>query len=471
MVWAQTDVTKTHVAYAVVAVFTLLFSVLSLFIRERLFIGEASLATIYGLVVGPHCLNWFVPSEWGNPFYNTIELARILLCVDIVHSSVELPPRYLKNHGISVVSIMFPTMIFGWLIISLFIWAIIPGATFVAGLVISACITATDPVLAQAVVGHGPFAKRIPSHVRNLLISESACNDGMSVPFIYLALNIMKYGSSNTKELVKNWICISVLYMCVFGLLFGAIIGTLARYIAQFCAKSKTIDRPSMLAFYITISLFCAGFGSMLGFDDLLASFAAGCAFCWDGWVSEQYEDSDASGVIDLLLNIGFFVYFGAFIPWETFNDGSIGLDAWRLVLVAIVVLTLRRIPTSVLAKYYCPDIHSWKDGLTAGHFGPIGVSAIFGCIIAITEIESDITNKNHHLLTEYPNVAEHYQLLRILWPVVSFVVLSSMIVHGLSVPVIIYAEKLKLHFFKGEDETDEYISPSFDVVTDKTIM
>lgn len=468
MVWSQLDLTKAHIAYAVVGVFTFLFSLCSLFVKEKLFIGEATLATAYGLIVGPHCLNWFNPLVWGNSLYNTIELARILLCIDIVASSVELPKRYVWKHGVSLLTIMFPCMISGWLIIALFIWIVIPGCSFVMGLVVAACITATDPVLAAAVVGQGPFAKRIPAHIRHLLICESACNDGMSVPFVFLALNILKY-AGDARLIVKNWMCISVLYMCVFGLVFGAIIGYVARKLAQFAERYSLINKSSLLAFYITIALICAGFGSMLGFDDLLASFAAGAAFAWDGWVTEKTEESDASTVVDLLLNISFFIYFGAVIPWEEFNNGALGLDIWRLIIIALVVLILRRLPASLIAQYFCPDIKNWKEALLVGHFGPIGVSAIFGCIIAISELEAEVLNITHGPSINYPDDHEYYQLIRILWPMVTFMVLVSIIVHGSSVPIMIYSEYVKFTPFEAlfdrNSTIDDVSSESEDVV------
>jgi len=42
------------------------------------------------------------------------------------------------------------------------------------------------------------------------------------------------------------------------------------------------IDRESFLSFYFVLAIFCAGVGTLLGTDDLLVSFAAGCAFTWE---------------------------------------------------------------------------------------------------------------------------------------------------------------------------------------------
>lgn len=56
-----------------------------------------------------------------------------------------------------------------WLISAAFIFALIPGLTFLESLCIAACVTPTDPVLANSVV-KGRFAeKHIPPHIRNLM--------------------------------------------------------------------------------------------------------------------------------------------------------------------------------------------------------------------------------------------------------------------------------------------------------------
>jgi sodium/hydrogen antiporter len=443
MVWSQLDPTKAHVAYAVVAVFSACFSLCSLFVKEKLYLGEASVATIYGLIVGQHCLNWFNPFSWGNYFYITLEISRVLLCIEIVAVAVELPKRYVLKHWFSLFLLLIPGMTAGWLIIGALIYAIIPGLHFSHGLLISACITATDPILAQAVVGKGKFAKRVPAHLRNLLSAESACNDGVSVPFVYLALNIILHGG-NSKEIAKEWICVTVLYECVFGCVLGTAIGYLGRKSLKYAEEHDLIDRESFLAFYIMLALMCAGFGSILGIDDLLASFCAGTAFAWDGWFTHRTEESNVSTVIDILLNMAYFVYFGTIVPWSEFNDASLGLNCWRLICLALVVIFLRRIPAVFMMKAINPDIKNWKEALFVGHFGPIGVGAVFAAIIAISDLEAEVLHITHGPSTNYPTDSEHYQLIRIVWPTVCFLIVTSIIVHGSSVAVMTLGKQLQ---------------------------
>lgn len=434
-VWDHLEVSKAHVAYACVGVFSSIFSLVSLFIKEKLYIGESTVAGIFGIIVGPVCLNWFNPLEWGNSDSITLEITRIVLCLQIFAVAVELPRKYMLKHWLSIVMLLLPVMTIGWLIIGLFIWILIPGLNFSASLLVSACITATDPILAQSVVS-GKFAQRVPGHLRNLLSAESGCNDGMAFPFIYLSLNLILY-PGNAREIVKDWICVTILYECIFGALLGVFIGYTGKRAIKFAEEKNIIDRESFLAFYVVLSFCCAGFGSILGVDDLLVSFSAGATFAWDGWFSKRTEESKVSTVIDLLLNYAYFIYFGAIVPWAQFNNGSIGCNVWRLIILAIVVIFLRRIPAVLAMRRFIPDIKSWREALFVGHFGPIGVGAIFAAILSRSELEASVSEEETPLKHLPAKGTKHYQLIACIWPIVCFFIVTSIIVHGSSVAII----------------------------------
>ncbi|KAL6452071.1 NHA1 Na(+)/H(+) antiporter [Candida maltosa Xu316] len=419
MAWSQLELESPHIAYACVGIFSTLFSLVSLFVKERLYIGEATVASIAGLILGPHCLNWFDPISWGNSDYITLEICRIVLCIQIVAVAVELPKKYMMKHWVSVTIFLLPVMT-----------------------VVSACVTATDPVLAAAVVGKGKFAERVPGHLRNLLSAESGCNDGMAFPFIFLSLNLIIH-SGHAGEIVKDWFLLTILWECLFGCLLGTVIGFVLRKLVGFAEGHNLIDRESFLAIFVFIAFISAGVGSMLGVDDLLVSFAAGTAFGWNGAFAKKTEESHVSTVIDLLLNLSFFVYFGAIVPWPQFNNSAIGLDVWRLIVLAFVIIFLRRLPAVVALQPFTPDVKTWREALFCGHFGPIGVGAIFASILARKDLEAHYTTEEtplHHLPNEdFP----HYQLLAAIWPIVCFIVITSIVVHGSSVAVLTLGKRL----------------------------
>ncbi|ODQ79423.1 hypothetical protein BABINDRAFT_161823 [Babjeviella inositovora NRRL Y-12698] len=440
-VWDQLEVDKVHVAYAIIGVCTTLFATFSLFLKEKLFIGEATASTLAGIIVGPHSLNWFSPTGWGNFNYITQEVSRIVLIIQIFAVSVELPKKYMKKHCLSVMLCLFFGMTFGWLIMALFIWVLFARLNFADALLISGCITATDPVLAAAIVGKGKFGQRVPAHLRNLLSAESGANDGMAFPFVLLASQlVLRYG--HTGEIIKNWFCVAVLYECVFGVILGVLIGYGGRQLIKFCEKKNLIDRESFLVFYILLSLMCTGFGSILGVDDLLVAFAAGAAFAWDGWFARKTEESNLSNIVDLLLNMGYFMYFGASIPWTDFNNAELGLECWRLVLLGLVAIFLKRIPIFLAIKPITPDLRSWKEAFFCGHFGPIGVGGLFCSMIALSALEKPYTSEETPT-AEIPD-NPHAYLMRVIWPVVTFLVVCSVIVHGSSVTVMTLKDNVK---------------------------
>ncbi|KAI9891483.1 MAG: hypothetical protein M1814_002802 [Vezdaea aestivalis] len=412
--------------------FTSLFMLVSLFVKEKLYIGEATVATICGIIFGPHAADLFDPSSWGNVDQITLETSRIVLVVQCFAVGVELPKDYMKRHWKSVVLLLVPVMTYGWLITSLFIWWMIEPLTWLESLCCAACVTATDPVLASSVVGKGKFAKRVPKHLRDLLSAESGCNDGMAFPFIYLSLYLIRY-RPHADKVIFHWACLTVLYECVFGAIYGVLLGYIARHAIKWAERRQIIDRESFLVFYFTLALFCAGSGSLLGLDDLLVGFAAGVGFSNDGWFQEKTEESHVSNVIDLLLNLAYFVYFGSIIPWDLFNAVELGTAPWRLVVIAIFVIFFRRIPIMLALKPIIPDIKNWREAFFAGHFGPIGVGAIFVAILARAELEHGETTP----LAELPLPGtKNYLIVEVIWPITTFLVISSILVHGSSIAV-----------------------------------
>lgn len=438
MAWSQLSINKPHLVYIILGGFTSIFMLVSLFIKEKLYIGEATVATICGVIFGPHAADLINPLTWGNTDQITLEFSRIVLVVQCFAVGVELPKAYMERHWKSVVFLLVPVMTFGWLITSLIIWWMIVPLTWLESLVVAACVTATDPVLASSVVGKGKFAKRVPKHLRDVLSAESGCNDGMAFPFIYLSLYLVRY-HLHGGPVVFHWVCFTILYECIFGAFYGVMIGYIGRHAIKLAERKGLIDRESFLVFYFVLALFCAGSGSLLGMDDLLIGFAAGVGFSNDGWFTEKTEESHVSNVIDLLINLAYFVYLGTIVPWDQYNSQAHGLIPWRLVVISIFVVFFRRIPAMLALKPLIPDVKTWREALFAGHFGPIGVGAIFAAILARAELESDSTTP----LAVLPTESEEYLLIYLLWPVVTFLVISSILVHGSSIAVFTLGKRI----------------------------
>lgn len=163
----------------------------------------------------------------------------------------------------------------------------------------------------------------------------------------------------------------------MLSVIWGSILGYGFRHLMKFCERKDLIDRQSYVAQYVSLALLTVGTTSLLGPDDLLASFACGTAFAWDGFFNKQTEASVFSSVIDLLLNTAAFVYVGAWMPFDSFSDKTLSLSVGRLICIAVLVLLLRRLPIILGLFKWIPDIKSFREALFSGHFGPIGIGEL----------------------------------------------------------------------------------------------
>ncbi|KAJ3569582.1 hypothetical protein NP233_g4952 [Leucocoprinus birnbaumii] len=426
------EVTIPHIIYAALGGFIVLFGMFSLLLRERLYIGEACWAFLFGVIIGPYCANVFDPRSWGDHSSDTVnmitlEFTRVVLAIGVFAIGVELPKAYMKRHWKSLFFLLFPVMTWGWFVSAGLIYAFIPGLNFLSSLAVAACLTPTDPILAAAVVGGKWADKHVPAHIRHLLAAESGCNDGAAYPFLFIALYLIL--DQNSGHAIRDWFLLLWLYQVIMGIVIGGLIGFAFRYLMKFCQRHDLIDRHSYVAQYVSLAILTIGVCSLIGSDDLLAAFSCGTAFAWDGFFNRQTEESVFSSVIDLLFNIGAFVFVGAWMPFDQFQDAELTLSVWRLIVIAILVLLLKRLPVLIALYKFIPDVKTFREALFTGHFGPIGIGAVF-----ISTLAAEILHTGHDN-EAVPHNPQTELLRETIQPIVAFMVLCSIVIHGLSIP------------------------------------
>ncbi|CAG8657025.1 8372_t:CDS:10 [Ambispora leptoticha] len=435
------DSNEALIAYTVLGGFIVIFGLVSLIVKEKLYLSEALVATLLGLLIGPACLNLIDPTQWEYQDAITEELTRIVLAIQVMAAAVNLPRTYVTRHAASMLIMLFPVMIFMWIVSAFIIYIFIPDAGFTETLLIASCITPTDPILANSVV-QGSFAeKHIPTQIRHLLSAESGANDGMGFPFLFLSLYLLQ-APNNPGSAIGKWIYYVWGYHILFSILLGFLIGWSARKLLHMAENNDWIDKESFLSFSFALAIFTVGFVGILGSDALLACFVAGTSFAWDDWFREEMRDAHLQGVIDLLLNLTTFIYIGTMLPWSSFYKDTLSLR--HLVPISVLVLIFRRLPIVVGLKKFIPAIHTFKEALFAGYFGPIGVGAIFLAVTVEKEIEKT--------LREYPlDDIDEKGLLHTkerVFPIVAFIVLSSVVVHGITVPILNIGSRIDIERF-----------------------
>ncbi|THX11826.1 Sodium/hydrogen exchanger [Aureobasidium pullulans] len=461
MVWDQLEPTPPHLSYLLISSFLIVYCLFATFIRNRLHLSEPPLALLVGILLGPRVLGWLNPNycsqqgcsgdeneRWGWGDNQIQEISRVILGVQVFTVGVGLPKYYASKHWKSVGILLTLVMTFGWFVSALFA-ALMFKVDVATALVIAACLTPTDPVLSSSILSNSQFSTRVPKRIKDMLSAESGCNDGISFPFLYVGLYALI--NADPKEAVKNYFLITILWQCSLGILTGLIIGTVFNRLLRFSDGRGYIDPAGMIAFYLLLAIFSVGVGSILGSDDFLVAFGAGYGFARDGWFSKKTKDAHLPDVTDLLLNSALFIYLGTIIPWEAFGSRDItpNVTPWRLFGFAVLVLLFRRIPVMLATYKFNPDIRTFREALFCGHFGPMGLGAVFLAIEARATLETGTSEPLPHPPIFSPPYTNREKATEMLWPVVCFVVMCSTFVHGLSV----LALSISSHFRRKEGE------------------
>jgi hypothetical protein len=88
----------------------------------------------------------------------TYQITRIVIGIQVLFTGIALPKAYLRQEWLSLLTLLGPIMICAWFVTSSLIWGLIPGLSFLESLIIGACVTPTDPVLANSICKGAPIS-------------------------------------------------------------------------------------------------------------------------------------------------------------------------------------------------------------------------------------------------------------------------------------------------------------------------
>jgi NhaP-type Na+/H+ or K+/H+ antiporter len=234
---------------------------------------------------------------------------------------------------------------------------------------VATMLAPTDAALGKAVVSNAA----IPTDVREGLNVESGLNDGICVPilFIFLAL-AQDVGPaaapwSHALALVAEEIGI--------GLVVGIVLSVIAVQLLGFSGRHQWLTPTWVQIPVVALALTCFATAQALGGSGFIASFAGGLFF---GWLARQHRETllrAAEGTGDTF----------ALITWVIFGSAvigkAVGFFSWRLLLYAVLSLTLIRMLPVFLAL--AGSGLNTESKLFIGWFGPRGLASIvFGVIV-----------------------------------------------------------------------------------------
>ncbi|KAJ5482374.1 Cation/H+ exchanger [Penicillium sp. IBT 31633x] len=430
-----------NIVCATLGGFISLFGLVSYLCKERFYLSEAcnDLPASWSSVLSPHAANFIRPEDYAlhseqNLEIITLHFTRLVLGVQLVLAGVQLPKRYLQIEWRSLGLLLGPGMVFMWICSSLLIWAMVPNFKFLYALIVGACVTPTDPVLSNSIV-KGKFAdKHVPRELQRIIIAESGANDGLGYPFLFFGIYLLQYTGMGSQEYsggagkaMALWFYETWAYTILLSVAYGTVIGWIARKLLHWAEEKRYVDRESFLVFAIALALFIVGTCGMIGTDDLLACFIAGNVFTQDDWFRLETMDDSLQPTIDMLLNLSVFMWFGAVCPWSSFLNNAV-IPIHRLIFLGILILLFRRLPIVFAMHKWIQQIELVSQAAFVGFFGPIGVGAIFYLSISLEFL------RKIQVDGQVPEDVE--QVMETIQVVVWFLVVCSIVVHGLSVPV-----------------------------------
>ncbi|KAJ1899888.1 hypothetical protein LPJ66_001831 [Kickxella alabastrina] len=414
-------VAATKLVPAFLGGFICIYGLVSGFIKQRLYLSESLVAMVFGIIIGPKVSNALDPRDFVDTDNFTLEFSRYVIAIQVVVAGITLPRRYILQKWRTMSVLLGPVMIVMWLV-SAGIIQVIFRLGFLESLLIASCAAPTDAILANSVMKGNYAETNVPKNVRDALSAESGINDGFGMLFLYFALYLLNSNYS-TGYAIGRWFYWIWCYHMLLSIVIGIVVGYVARKLLRLAETHNLIDKESFLAFSIGLAIFIVGILQLIHSDDILCCFVAGHAFTWDDWFRQETKDAHFQEILDGLVNVAFFIYFGTIIPWHNFNNAVLMLTPWRLIVAAVMILLLRRMPIVVLLTRITPAFRNYRQSIFAGWFGPIGVGALF---FAQT-IHKEFKHEPEHF---------HYVSGDMVVPIVSFLVFSSVLVHGITVPL-----------------------------------
>ncbi|WP_104522499.1 cation:proton antiporter domain-containing protein [Blastococcus atacamensis] len=350
-----------HLAYALVGSLAVALAALSSRIRD-LPLSEPLLALLLGVLVGPQLLGLVdVPESTRSTLLT--EAARVLLAISLIGVALRYPVRRLRPI-ITPTAVLVTAGMLGMAALSAGLAWLVLGVPVALAVLLGACISPTDPVLASSVVTGKPAEAHLPARTRQLLSAESGTNDGLALPLVLLGIALVIGGSVGRAAL-------DGLYQVGVGVAVGVVIGLVAGKAVTYALRHSDVDQGASLVFTLVLAVAVLGVARVLDADGVLSVFVAGLAYNAVVANDEVGPQNTIDEAVNRYVVLPLFLLLGIELPWSQWADLG-----WAAVVFPVAVLLLRRLP--VLLALVRPLRLRLRDGMFLGWFGPIGVSAVF---------------------------------------------------------------------------------------------
>ncbi|MFN3930444.1 MAG: cation:proton antiporter [Brevundimonas sp.] len=277
------------------------------------------------------------------------------------------------------------------------------GFSLAMALLFGASMAPTDPVLA-ADVQVGPPREGDGDEVRFGLTSEAGLNDALAFPFVHLAI-LAAAGGLATQSGLTDWFTIKVGWKLLAGLGAGWLIGKALGYLLFRGRRGLSKLGDGLIAVAATLIAYAAA--EMVHGYGFLAVFI--CALVIRGYERDHdfhQEMHDFSDQIERLLMMLLLVLFGGALA-----NGLLSSLTWTDALIGLAVVFVIRPIAGLIAM--AGSEQPWRERLLLAFLGIRGVGSVYYLAYGINHGDFGDSER--------------------LWAVVGFIILLSIIVHGVT--------------------------------------
>jgi NhaP-type Na+/H+ or K+/H+ antiporter len=319
-----------------------------------------------------------------------VELALILtLFADGLFVESEL----LQKHWGPAVRALIIAMPLTLVLLALVGKAIFPELTWAEAFLLGAVLSPTDPVVTSAVV----TSARVPRTVRHTLNLESGLNDGLALPLVLFFLVLATAGGNAGVEAAKLG------GEAVVGALIGVVLAVVAGRLLPLLPGGRMQPKYEG-AYALGIGLAAFGLADVTYGNGLIAAFVAGIGLAASRQdIPRAFQEFNES--ISAVFQIATFFVFGALVVATGWDD-----SVWTIVLFILFALFVAR-PVAVLLSFVGVDMPG-PHKLFIAWFGPKGVASMLFALFVLASTAADRT---------------------LIFDVAAFVILASILAHGLT--------------------------------------
>jgi NhaP-type Na+/H+ or K+/H+ antiporter len=279
------------------------------------------------------------------------------------------------------------------------------GLSLASALLLGGALAPTDPVLASD-VQVGPPRSGEDGEARFALTSEAGLNDGFAFPFVHLAVAIALAGGAVTQGLVVHWLSVDVLWRVVAGAGVGWAVGKALGW-ATFKAPKTRLSGAGDGLVALGATLVAYGVAEAAHGYGFLAVFISALALRATERDHAFHEAMhDFAEQVERLLMMLVLVLLGGAVA-----GGLLASLTWKEIAFGLALVFVIRPLAGWIGLLWAP--HSRRERATVAFFGIRGLGSFYYLAYGL----------NHG----------HFQHWDRLWAITGFIVLCSILVHGVT--------------------------------------